>query len=892
MFCPPLISCEQLAPGLFQQFSIPKEEFSVVNDSPESLSPLKKETNSVASSYFPPEEPNFWIELIRDALLREKKEAAIKLLESALQIFPQNACMVCLLDKLDPERKLKEQQLAAQAASESPPSTLASTPIPPKGEEKIADALEGAPSPEPPSVSLAQEEEELKKLEKGISPRILNFIETELKGGKRQTLSELLIKEIADQRRLHHYENAAKMLEEYKKKYGADYLYEEQRLLLLAVTGGEKPTPKIKLLGEIADQRRLHQYTEAEKLLEQYKTEFGEDYLYEEQNILLIAVGGKKSDESSASAEEKAIDVGKIVIEAAADQRRLHNYPAALILLLQFKQKFGTENYQYQEESILLATVTSTEKEPITLNHSNAYDLADRLTSLGGKPWFGAALEYTAIALDGAPCNADYLFLRGTAAQGLAQFIKAEWLYREVLRIDPTYSKAVLNLARVLYGQGRVDESAYVYSEYVAAHSEDKEGLLEYSKALTSQSRYWESLAAIECYGKLFGDDEFYWERKARYLALAGYPTEALQITAPRIEAKPGDFENLVTYTIAAQRLKCLEKAICGYQQLLNMEPDRSEVTDIANVLFTPLRSYLFEDIYYYHDNQTLEQLETNTIGAVALTHRTKALGGIQTFSTRAAPFSGLNQRNGKKWAAENYFWLGFEHLFCSRLFLGFRGGRGWTNAQGGLDIPAYDFFLFYPVNDILDVGFNSHYGFYNISPRSLSFHVRRWANEFFLQWRPSLLGRIDVFANFDTFTDGNKRWNLDLLPRLIAIRSEHVLLEFGIETRWYGFKEDLQHGYFDPNFYQRYVTTTYFYYYINDENGFDGTLFLGVEKSNGRKPSHYLSATGHMFLGLYEDIYFQLKGKVTSSQSSVGGAVQFRNFFAAEIEAIVTYRF
>jgi len=119
----------------------------------------------------------------------------------------------------------------------------------------------------------------------------------------------------------------------------------------------------------------------------------------------------------------------------------------------------------------------------------------------------------------------------------------------------------------------------------------------------------------------------------------------------------------------------------------------------------------------------------------------------------------------------------------------------------------------------------------YAVSPLAAELGIERRANALYATWAPDLRYTVDSYLGYDTFSDGNDRWEVSLAPRRAFVRNQLLNLDLGISGRWYGFDEDPGHGYYAPSLYQRYALTAFTYWKISDDDGVSVAFSYGPYK-------------------------------------------------------------
>jgi hypothetical protein len=134
---------------------------------------------------------------------------------------------------------------------------------------------------------------------------------------------------------------------------------------------------------------------------------------------------------------------------------------------------------------------------------------------------------------------------------------------------------------------------------------------------------------------------------------------------------------------------------------------------------------------------------------------------------------------------------------------------------------------------DNLKLTYRRDYSYYVISSRTVSLEIRRGLNRISLYWEPGLKHVISASLGYDTFSDDNNRWEAILSPLYAFRRTEKYNLDLGLTAVLFGFDDDFDHGYYDPDLYQSYMATAILYLKIDDNNGVSITGAAGVQNDD-----------------------------------------------------------
>jgi tetratricopeptide (TPR) repeat protein len=503
--------------------------------------------------------------------------------------------------------------------------------------------------------------------------------------------------------------------------------------------------------------------------------------------------------------------------------------------------------------------------------------------SVAGQPEL--ALEAVERSVEFEPNNVEYLKARAETANWLGKSAIAAESYEQIMALAPNDDSALLNFARSSAWSGRLDKAVCAYKRYVEKHPEDKDAYIEYAKTEAWRGDYHASLKILEDYRKKFGETKEYLQQKARVLAWARRPTKAIELITPLLVDEPDNYEVNYSRTIALHYDNRPREAVESLDKLSQLRPDSEETKDIRRFVLTPLRSNVSLTSQFYSDSDDLDRFHNSIRGVYVLQPETQLEVGAQTDYLHADRGSGLENIDGSEHAWHHRGWVGFDHRFSPEVDVD--GYLGVADAEDKTR-PAYGVGLDYQPLDNLYLRAARDYDFYVISPRSVSLGVRRGANRLLSVWEPHLLCTVVTELGYDDFSDDNNRWGATLAPRRSVLRSENFNIDLGVRGDWYGFEDDFDHGYYDPELYQSYMATGFGYWKISDDDGVSVALDAGAIKDDTMDNFRFGWGTNvEGTFGLYRDVMLKLGGGVSRNSRQEGGAFRAFNVYAA-----LTFRF
>jgi tetratricopeptide (TPR) repeat protein len=437
-----------------------------------------------------------------------------------------------------------------------------------------------------------------------------------------------------------------------------------------------------------------------------------------------------------------------------------------------------------------------------------------------------------AVALD--PGNAEYLRARALIANWTGDYGAAEDSYRRLLARDPDDAPARLGLARARRFGGKLEGAVRDYREYVRRRRDDPAGRLELAQTEAYRGNYAGALRVLDAYRDDLGESQEAAAFRGRVLAWARRAEAALRVIDPLLARDPGNRGLEVSRTLALAAGRQLAEAAESLRTLERRAPDDREVKDLGRLLGTPLRSSVTPRLSFYSDSDQLRVLHAAVEGDLGIRPHLRLQAALETDDLRAPRGSGLEQRDGDRQARHARGSVGAVYQLGPALRLDARLGA--ADADGDRQLASYRVGLDAWVGDQWRFRIERDYGFYVISPRTVGLGIRRGANQAEVVWEPAIEYHVTVLAGHATFSDGNERWEVVVAPRRAVLRSQHLNLDLGLRAWWYGFDRDLDNGYYDPAFFQRYSVTAFAYWKLADNHGVSAIASLGAGKDDAAR--------------------------------------------------------
>jgi peptidoglycan/xylan/chitin deacetylase (PgdA/CDA1 family) len=508
---------------------------------------------------------------------------------------------------------------------------------------------------------------------------------------------------------------------------------------------------------------------------------------------------------------------------------------------------------------------------------SHSYAVADR-------PNLAFAAIEQAVELE--PDNIEYLKAHSVIANWVGRSDRAADSYKAIVSYEPDNKSALLNLARSNSWAGRLDRAASAYERYLSRYPDEPAPYIESAQNEAWRGNYSKSLERLEQYRERFGETKEYLQEKARVLAWARRPERAFEIIRPLLDEEPDDYEVNCSRTIALHYDNRPREALESLDTLVQLRPESEDNEDIRRFVVTPLRSYAEFGSRFYTDTDDLDHYTGWVRGIYIPRPETRlGLGYEIDYMDADDEDSGLQPFDGDEDAWHHRGWFEMANRFSPEVAVD--GYAGIADTEGKTR-PTYGIGLDYQPKDNLALRLERDYGFYVVSPRTLDLGIRRGRNNFAMDWEPNLLWTVVGSAGYSDYSDDNDSWEAVFAPRRSVLRSSKLNLDLGVRGLWFGFDDDLDNGYYDPELYESYMVTSFWYWKISDNDGVSFTADIGAIKDD--EMSKYKFGWGSSVegtFGIYRDVMLKIGGSAFNSRRQ--GESTFEAYSA---HIILTFRF
>ena len=492
-------------------------------------------------------------------------------------------------------------------------------------------------------------------------------------------------------------------------------------------------------------------------------------------------------------------------------------------------------------------------------DHALLYRLAQSYSNEKDARAAAAAIE-RAVELD--PTNLEYLRTRADLSAWRGDYAMALDSHQRILALAPDDAAARLGIARVKYWQSQLGKAKNAYLDYLARQPNVAAPWMEYIVVITELGDYAHAMELLEKYREKFGGNLAYRIQKARVLAWAERPTPALGLVAELAPTLPDDYELGYTRTVALHHAHRPHEALDGLTEVTRLRPDSKETLDLTRFIRTPLRSSATVGFSYTTDSDDVTLRRAGLLGVYVINPETRLFGGTDLQRIKTKDGSGYEMTDGGNAIDYNRAWLGIQHRISPKLSFDAQIGGGDTEGDHNF---VYEVGADLQPADELAMRLSHRQDRYAVSPLAAELGIERRANALYATWTPDLRYTVTGDLGYDTFSDGNDRWEAEIAPRRAFLRNQLLNLDLGISGRWYGFDDDPGNGYYAPSLYQRYALTAFTYWKISDDDGVSVAFSYGPYKDNtmsGFRSGGDIVVEG--FFGIYRDWYLNVKGGVS----------------------------
>ncbi len=444
-------------------------------------------------------------------------------------------------------------------------------------------------------------------------------------------------------------------------------------------------------------------------------------------------------------------------------------------------------------------------------------------------------------------------------------FVAAE-AATQIYTLEPT-DENLLSLARAYQWNNRLDKSATYYQQYLGRHMEQKEVWTEYAQLQVWLGRYADALALLASYKDKFGTDTSYLDVKSQALSWGERPRDGFVILDSILKNTPNDYNANYTKTVAlSKNLQPVE----AVESLVKVEKTRPEAvqdnTFLRKYITTDLRPSVTAGLQYYSDSYHVSDRTGTLNGEYHLTPVSGLDAQVRMDALHATNGSGYQQDNGEEKAYYRSAMIGYNSRTSQNF--AYRAAIGGAKAENQNDVTYKVTALWSPLNTFsLNMGYG--HDFYVISPRTVGRGIKDNRAEMSMHWEPTMKMFIDASAQNDWLSDDNRRWEINIAPKMLVARTQYWNLDVGPTARFYGYTNQYEdHGYYSPKLIQAYYASGYFYWKKSDNDGVGLVISAGtVHDSYANTSKLGGGAALEGIFGMYKD--WMLKANMSVDYNS-----------------------
>lgn len=489
-------------------------------------------------------------------------------------------------------------------------------------------------------------------------------------------------------------------------------------------------------------------------------------------------------------------------------------------------------------------------------------------------------------ALAAAPDRPEYLDRHARLATWAKDYDAARISLGRLVANQSGDADLRLRYGRVLAWLGRTNGARKEIARALKLRPEMTEARLDLARLQSWQGHYKAALASLEDYRSVGGDAAKYAGEKALNLAWANRPDASLAVSGPALVAAPGDRSLLYSQAVALERAHRHAEATARLRQIEAISPDEPDTMLLRRLLSVPDASNLSAGVTASADRDGIDILSMQALATYALKDDNRiSIGGDYAYVS-APTGSGLDRIDGGENIEVKRVWAEARVDLSDRTAVTAKLGLGDTDF--GSTRAIYGIEVSHRASDTLQLGISHNRDYHAVSPRSLSLDVMRSETRASVSYAPDFNWQLDLSAGYSDFSDGNSALRGDATIRRAILRSATLNADIGLSATWYGYDRNLDNGYYDPAFYQRYLVPFYLYMKLNDGDGISIVFAPGIQKDDQMSSFAFSGNTyAEGTFGLYKK--WMLKGRIglTAARSDYSD-----NYWVASGGLYLTRRF
>jgi len=458
----------------------------------------------------------------------------------------------------------------------------------------------------------------------------------------------------------------------------------------------------------------------------------------------------------------------------------------------------------------------------IAFRLSQAYAMANRPAD---------AVEQCLRAAELESGNLEYLHACLQQANWANNRTAAQTSIQWLLQVAPGDHDALLSRAQWHSWTGEYAEAAAAYDDYLTYFPDDHDAAVARIQVLRWAGDDSGAQKALAEYRARYGETDDYQRTGANILLQRGHFYAASDLLNPLAENYPDDYDIHFARVLATRSAGQPSAALDSVEAMERLKPEQPETAEVARVTRAPLKSLVGVYGDYQFDADDIRITSLHARDELALSPETRALMGMNTRRVSTRQSSAFITGDGDRSTMDHYGWLGVRHQLHRRLGVEARAGRG--NVEGGGD---YGYYLlegdWYP-RDNLMLQFTRERSLYAMSPLAVSREIVETRNRLRALWQPAPLYQVEGWVSASDFSDDNSRQEVYLAPSRRVYRNGPWGVNLGLGAQWFSFNDDLNNGYYDPDYYRRYSGTALFYWSPNADDWVGLRTSLGWHKDD-----------------------------------------------------------
>lgn len=531
-------------------------------------------------------------------------------------------------------------------------------------------------------------------------------------------------------------------------------------------------------------------------------------------------------------------------------------------------------------------------------NRAIQYNISN-VRYINGSPYSLTQIKYLENAyaiylkiLNLEPYNTQYLLSAADVFIALEQYDLALNAYNTVLHKYPKNRAALQGMIDLYLAQDKLEKTLNGIYIYLSYYPQDKKQYILAANIKIWQEAFNSSYKILQDYRIQFGADFEYQKTLVYLYSQAGRPDLSNYLLTPLLARNPNNYDLIQSKTYADYNSNHILSSLISLKKLNKLQPYSSETRRVNEEILTPLRSNIAGDGYFYRGSDSVKIARGGLTGTYFLSPITYLDAGFSSERVSAAADSGLTPIASCCDISFANYWLGGKHRFSPKLALKGRLGNNQIYHQSSnLYYLAEGEFRY---NDYLNGSLGASRSLFDTSPLALSLGINQNLYGLNLNLRPGLQSFLEFSAQFSTYSDSNNRWLTRVYPHQTIFVYEKFKLDLGVEGIVFGFKEQLDTGYYDPSLYEFYAVVAKANLGTSRNTNYFFRVAMGPQKDNTF--TNYglgYDLTAEAEYGIYKDWYLNASGTYSNRLSGAALVTTPANRFNSyNIDAKLVRRF